>query len=118
MTSIADLVAKSVHVDFRGLTLLVPDGYNQQTILMGISERRKPFRSLAEIEAEKVLDNLVHDRDGLKRGGARVYILAPGDWNNNRGYHAVVCNDGISVMSPLEQCGYNQMHELLMKAIA
>ncbi len=103
-TSITDLVTKSEKVSVSPcFVLMVPQSRQQQSIMMA---ERSLTAELSQVNPEQILYRVTGPRDRLRIGGLRFYLVAPGNWNNNKGYYALVCGEGVAILSSLESCGY------------
>ncbi len=101
--SIADLIRSSERLELQqGLVLLLPPGRSQQEFLMNRDARVK----LAAVMPDTILNSGVLYGERINRHGARIFLVAPGDWNSHRGYGVLICSSGTTVMTSLGSCGY------------
>ncbi|MBI2549856.1 hypothetical protein HYV83_01595 [Candidatus Woesearchaeota archaeon] len=66
-------------------------------------------KRFANITAAGIMQSPVwrSEHDSLDTRNCRVYLIAPGNWNNDRGeYSALVCGGGKAIMASLSSCGY------------
>lgn len=109
MASIADIVMGSKSLDIsQGLVLLVPQSLQQQDILMEArGKMRGRTNKFLQVDPEQILRKVIGSEDRLKNSGWLVYLVAPGDWNGSEEkYYALVCGNGMTILSSLESCGY------------
>ena len=116
MVSLTEVVAKSEKIELSDkITLLVPTGRNQQAILECMLHFSQFSKSIRLLDRETILSKMVSMHDRIRTSALKVYIVAPGAWNDEREYAALACGGGMAIMASLASCGYDALDGKLMQ---